>query len=49
MNNQSIEPQNMLQATEAFPREDRSLPAAEVIEAQQLEKIEPNPPALFVP
>jgi hypothetical protein len=49
MDNKPMDSQTVLQATEAFPLEDRSLPADEVIENQQHEKTEHPFPTLFVP
>jgi len=44
------EQQTPMQATEAYPLEDRSLPADEVITAQQAESVENfNTAPVFVP
>jgi hypothetical protein len=47
-NNQNEQPA-VLQATEAVPLEDHSLPADEVITAQQAESADCNPAPVFVP
>jgi hypothetical protein len=47
-NNQN-EQQTQMQATEAYPLEDRSLPANEVIIAQQAESADYDTSPVFVP
>ncbi|MGC8856266.1 MAG: hypothetical protein ACP5QU_05655 [Anaerolineae bacterium] len=49
MDNILLQSQTILQSTEAFPIEDRSLPADEVIEEQQHENLERPFPTIFVP
>jgi hypothetical protein len=43
------EQQTQMQATDVYPLEDRSLPADEVITAQQAESADCNPAPVFVP
>jgi hypothetical protein len=49
MNPQTDSPTNAMQATEAFPLEDRSAPASEVIIEQQAELASNDVTSTFIP